>query len=142
MIRLLSSGKLSRDLKEVSLELTDLKIWFISTYNNIDKIKKQQPEFTDRCLVIKIPDLDTETFLYVAGKRLTREQGIHSEDIARYIASRVFHDLGQETNMRKCIKLARMSYARAIETREDDTITKDIVDEVVLDIKNTMHTFD
>lgn len=142
LLRLLSSGKLNRDLKEVSVELTNLKIWFIATCNNIDKIKKQQPEFVDRCLVIKIPELDDETFLYVAGKRLQREQGIHSEDIARYIASRVFHDLGQETNMRKCIRLARMSYARAIETREDDTITKDIVDEVVLDIKNTMHTFD
>jgi MoxR-like ATPase len=142
LLRLLSSGKLNRDLKEVSVELTNLKIWFIATCNNIDKIQKQQPEFLDRCLVIKIPELDDETFLYVAGKRLQKEQGIHSEDIAKYIASRVFHDLGQETNMRKCIRLARMSYARAIETREDDTITKDIVDEVVIDIKNTMHTFD
>jgi len=135
LLGILNNGNLSRDLKRVKIRLTGLKIWFIATCNNIDKIKREQPEFLDRCLIIKVPELDFDTFLFVAGKRLQREQGIHSEKIARYIAARVYHEFGNETKMRRAIRLARMSYARAIEVREDDTITEDIIDDVVIDIK-------
>jgi MoxR-like ATPase len=137
LLGLLSSGTLSRNLKDIedSYELTGLKIWFFATCNNIEKIKKIQPEFLDRCEVIKIPELDYETFLYVASKRLIREKGIHSEEIARYIAIRVYHDFGENTDLRRALRFARMSYARAIDMTEDDTITKDIVDAVASDVK-------
>lgn len=139
LLGLLSSGTLSRNLKDIeaSYELTGLKIWFFATCNNIEKIKKQQKEFLDRCEVIKIPALDYNTFLYVAGIRLQREKGIHSEEMARYIAARVYHDFGNETDMRRCIRFARMGVARAIDMTHDDTITKDIVDEVASDVKAT-----
>jgi DNA polymerase III delta prime subunit len=137
LLGLLSSGTLSRNLKEVSIELTNLKIWFFSTCNDIKKMYKQQPEFVNRCEIIKIPALDYPTFLYVASKRLQREQGVHNEEIAKYIAARVFHDFGNETDMRRCIRLAQMVNSRAIRTRNDYTIDKDIVDEVVSDLKQT-----
>jgi DNA polymerase III delta prime subunit len=137
LLGLLSSGTLSRNLKEIedSYELTGLKIWFFATCNDIKKIKKYQKEFIDRCEIIKIPELDYETFLYVASKRLTKEDGIHSEEIARYIAIRVFSDFGEQTDLRRALRFARMSYARAIDMTEDDTITKDIVDAVASDVK-------
>jgi hypothetical protein len=135
LLGLLSGGKLSRQLKDVNIDLHGLKIWFLATCNNIDKIKKQQPEFIDRCEVIRIPELDYNDFLFVASKRLQREKGIHSEEIAKYIAVRVWHDFGEVTDMRRALRFARMSFARAIDATEDDTITKDIVDAVAADVK-------
>jgi len=135
LLGLLSNGKLSRQLKDINIELHGLKVWFLATCNNIEKIKKIQPEFLDRAEIIRIPDLDYETFLYVASKRLQREDGIHSEEIARYIAIRVYHDFGENTDLRRALRFARMSYARAIDMTEDDTITKDIVDAVASDVK-------
>lgn len=135
LLGLLSGGKLSRQLRDINIDLHGLKIWFLATCNNIEKIKKVQPEFLDRTELIRIPELDYEKFLYVAGKRLQREKGIHSEEIARYIAVRVWHDFGEITDMRRALRFARMSYARAIDMTEDDTITKDIVDALASDVK-------
>ena len=140
---LLEGGNVTRDLAEYSRELSGLKIWLFATCNDIKKMHTQEKPLLNRCDIIKVPGLDYKTYLYVAGKRLLKEEGILDEEMARFIAQRVYSDLGEEMDIRKYIRIARKSYARAIDTREDDTITKDVVDEVVADNKIvTMHTFD
>lgn len=137
LLGLLGQGKLSRNLKDTSVEYSDLKIWFYATSNDIRKIQRAQPEFLDRCGVLEIPKLDEEVFYFVAGKRLQKEKGIDNEDIATYIAQRVFHDIRPgETNMRWTIRLAQLSYSYARDN--NTTITKDVVDQVAALVKNNI----
>jgi hypothetical protein len=134
----LLEGKLVRDLKDVSMEMSNLKIFLIATCNDLDKMKKHEKPLMNRCDTIYVPELEYDTFLHVASKRLLKEKGIHSEELGRFIAQRVYADLGQKKDMRKCIRLARKSYARATDTN-DGIITKDVIDEVVADSKLVAH---
>ena len=138
LLGLLGQGTLSRNLKSVSKEYTGLKIWFYATSNDIRKIQKQQPEFLDRCGVLEIPELPEETFYFVAGKRLLKEQGIDTEAIGTYIAQRVYHDIRPgETNMRWAIRLAQLAYSYAREYSM--TLNKDVVDQIAGLIKNNIY---
>lgn len=132
---LLEGGNITRDLKDpaMSTELKGLRIWLFATCNDIKMMHRYEKPLLSRCDIVKIPALDYDTYMFIAGKRLQKEKGVHSEDIAKYIAWRVYTDLGKEMDMRECIRQARKSHARAVETREDDTITKDIVDVVIAD---------
>jgi chromosomal replication initiation ATPase DnaA len=137
----LEGGNVTRDLAEYSSELSGLKIWLFATCNDIKTMHRKEKPLLNRCDIIEVPELDYKTYLFVACKRLQKEKGIRDEEIAKYIAQRVHSDLGREMDMRKCIRLARKSYARALDTREDGTIAKDVVDQVVADNKVTMYTF-
>jgi len=49
---------------------------------------------------------------------------------AKHIANRMYNEFGHETNIRRCIRLAWLANSHAIRSREDDIITRDIVDNV------------
>lgn len=140
LLNVLETGILSRRLRHETKVLHDLNVWFFATCNDIVKMQKQQPELLNRCEILNIPALTFDTFEYVVSERLKREKGITNIDIAKYIANRVYNEFGNETNIRRCIRLARLANSHAILTRDDDTITEDIVDDIVDRLKANIHT--
>ena len=134
-LTLIERGSISRKLANRKVEISGFKVWFFATCNDIDKIRREQPKLVNRCSIINVPELSDEDYLYVSSKRLPREPGIHDEEIAMYIASRVYHDFGVK-DMRLAIRLARLAEAHATRTNQGN-ITKDIVDDVVTDFKLT-----
>jgi DNA replicative helicase MCM subunit Mcm2 (Cdc46/Mcm family) len=144
LLNVLETGILSRSLRNSRRMISGLKVWLFATCNNINQVQADMPELVNRCMVLNIPGLTYDKFLYVAGIRLQREKGISDEEIARYIANRVYNDFGpvKETNMRRCLRVARLANAHAIRSRDDDIITKDIVDDTIKWIKNNMHSIE
>lgn len=132
-LALLARGNISRKLAKRNIEIKGLKVWFLATCNDYEYMQKYEKAFVNRCQKVEIPALPKETYFYVASKVLRKEKGIHSEEIGKYIAQRVYAEFGQEPDIRRAIAIARMSNAHAIRTRLDDTINEDVVDEVVAD---------
>jgi MoxR-like ATPase len=142
LLNVLETGILSRSLRNNRRILTNLRIWFFATCNNIGQMQDEQPELLNRCEILKIPALDYNMFEYVVSIRLQQEKGINNKDIAKYIANRVYNEFGHETNIRRCIRLARLANSHAVRSREDDLITRDIVDDAVKWLKTNIHTLD
>lgn len=123
-LSLMEGGKISRRLANRNIFIEGFKVWFFATCNNIDKVKRDQPELINRCSIIEVSALSYEDCLYVVSKRLTREKGTEgNEEIAKYIGARVFHDFGS-TDIRLAIRLARFAQAHAARTKQD-SISKD-----------------
>jgi hypothetical protein len=132
-LSLIERGTISRKLANRKVELSGSKVWFLATSNDIEKMRRDQPELVNRCSVINVPALTFDDYLYVCSKRLLREKGIENEDIGKFIASRVYHDFGA-TDIRLAVRLARFAYGHAVRTRQYK-ITKDIIDAVATDFK-------
>lgn len=133
LLNLLETGIVSRSLKKNRRLLTDMKVWLFATCNGLDQIKAEQPELLNRCLIINIKPLDYNTFEYIASIRLRREAGIDTEEIARYIAHKVYNEFNHKTNMRQCIRIARLAHSHAVSI--NSSVNKDIIDETVESIK-------
>jgi ATP-dependent Lon protease len=136
LLNLLETGILSRNLRDNEILLENMKVWFFSTCNNLDKMKQEQPELVNRAMIINISALTYDKFEFVAGKRLLKEKGIETEDIGKYIAHRVFTEFGV-TDMRRCIRIARLSNSFAI-SNNNNTVTKEVVNQIVEWIKSSI----
>jgi hypothetical protein len=103
-------------------------------------MQAEQPELLNRCEILTVPALDYDKFEYVARIRLQREKGIESTDIAKYIAQRCYNSFNQETNMRRCIRISRLSNSYAMSNNQS-TVTKEIVDKTISWVKGAIHNF-
>ena len=132
---LIQNGAIHRKLANRKIDERGFKIWFFATSNDIEKLRRKSLPLVNRCNIINVPALKYEDYLHVASKRLLREEGIHSEELGKFIASRVFHDFGT-TDMRLAVRLANfaMGHVRRHKLTE---VTKDIIDAVATDFKLT-----
>jgi hypothetical protein len=132
-LSLIEKGTISRKLANRKEVVDGFKVWFLSTCNDIELLRRKSPPLVNRCRVINVPALTYEQFIYVCSKRLLREPGITSEELGRYIAGRVYHDFGV-TDMRFAVSLAQfaMGYVRRMKL---EAVTKDVIDAVATDFK-------
>jgi replication-associated recombination protein RarA len=138
LLNLLETGIVSRSLRNERRLLTDMKVWFFATCNNINQIQTEQPELLNRCIILTVPALNYNKFEYVASIRLQREQGINTEEIAKYVAFKVFTEF-DATDMRKCIQICRLANSQAQQLRKE--VDREVVDGVISRLKGNIHIF-
>ena len=133
---LMAHGSINRELAKRTIKETGFNVWFFATSNNLRSLQRRSAPLVNRCSIVEVPALAYNDYLFVSGKRLLQEQGIETEELGRYIASRVYHDFGT-TDMRLAVRLANFSMGY-IRRKKQEEITKDIIDKVAGDFKRVI----